>query len=103
MRLVIAIGGNALLRRGEPLTEENQRRNISVAAASRAPIARDNSLVIMHGNGPQVGLLAMQSAAFVELTGGIAGIGGLEDAQAILDGRAGTLVVPDASAISWWD
>lgn len=63
MRIVIALGGNALLRRGEPLTEENQRRNIAVAAASLAPITQDNALVITHGNGPQVGLLAMQSAA----------------------------------------
>ena len=64
MRIVIALGGNALLRRGEPPTEENQRRNIAVAAASLAPIARDNALVITHGNGPQVGLLALQSAAY---------------------------------------
>jgi carbamate kinase len=64
MRIVIALGGNALLRRGEPLTEENQRRNIAVAVASLAPIARDNALVISHGNGPQVGLLALQSAAY---------------------------------------
>lgn len=63
MRIVIALGGNALLRRGEPLTEENQRRNIAVAAVSLVPIARDNALVITHGNGPQVGLLAQQSAA----------------------------------------
>ena len=54
MRIVIALGGNALLRRGEPLTEENQRRNIAVAAASLAPFAQDNTLVITHGNGPQV-------------------------------------------------
>jgi len=64
MRIVIALGGNALLRRGEPLTEQNQRRNIAVAAASLAPIAQDNALVITHGNGPQVGLLALQSAAY---------------------------------------
>jgi carbamate kinase len=43
------------------------------------------------------------ACAFVEQTGGIAGIGGLEDAQAILAGRAGTLVVADASEVSWWD
>jgi carbamate kinase len=43
------------------------------------------------------------ACAFVEQTGGVAGIGGLEDAQAILAGRAGTLVVPDASEVSWWD
>ena len=64
MRIVIALGGNALLRRGEALTPENQRRNIAVAAASLAPIARNNALVITHGNGPQVGLLALQSAGY---------------------------------------
>ena len=63
MRIVIALGGNALLRRGEPLTAENQRRNIAMAAACLAPIARDHALIITHGNGPQVGLLALQSAA----------------------------------------
>ncbi|MGD8958156.1 MAG: carbamate kinase [Chromatiaceae bacterium] len=63
MRIVIALGGNALLRRGEALTAENQRGNIAMAAASLAPLARDNALIITHGNGPQVGLLALQSAA----------------------------------------
>jgi len=64
MLVVIALGGNALLRRDQALTEENQRRNIAVAAASLAPIAQDNALVITHGNGPQVGFLALQSAAY---------------------------------------
>ena len=62
MRVVIALGGNALLRKGDPLTYENQRRNIATAADALAPIARDHSLVITHGNGPQVGLLALQSS-----------------------------------------
>lgn len=60
MRTVIALGGNALLRRGEPLTAHNQRQNIAVAAAALAPLAGDHELVISHGNGPQVGLLALQ-------------------------------------------
>ena len=64
MRIVIALGGNALLRRGEPLTAANQRRNIKNAAAALAPIARQHNLVITHGNGPQVGLLALQGAAY---------------------------------------
>ncbi len=64
MRIVIALGGNALLRRGEPLTAENQRRNVKIAASALAPIAREHDLVISHGNGPQVGLLALQNAAF---------------------------------------
>ena len=64
MRIVIALGGNALLRRGEPPTAANQRRNVGVAAGALAPIARRHGLVISHGNGPQVGLLASQGAAY---------------------------------------
>lgn len=64
MRIVIALGGNALLRRGQKLTAENQRINMRVAAAALAPIAMDHELVISHGNGPQVGLLALQGAAY---------------------------------------
>lgn len=63
MRIVIALGGNALLRRGEPPTAANQRRNVRIAAGALAPIARRHDLVISHGNGPQVGLLALQGAA----------------------------------------
>lgn len=63
MRIVIALGGNALLRRGEALTAANQRRNIGIAAAALAPLAREHQLVITHGNGPQVGLLALQGYA----------------------------------------
>ena len=64
MRIVIALGGNALLRRGEPLTAEVQRQNVRVAAQALAPLAAENELVISHGNGPQVGLLALQGAAY---------------------------------------
>ena len=60
--LVIALGGNALLRRAEPADVETQRRNVSVAVRSIAELARDNDVVITHGNGPQVGLLARQAA-----------------------------------------
>ena len=64
MRIVVALGGNALLRRGEPMTAENQRANIRRAAAVLAElVAAGHSLVITHGNGPQVGLLALQAAA----------------------------------------
>ena len=63
MRIVIALGGNALLRRDESPSADNQRRNVATAAAALAPIARGHELVISHGNGPQVGLLALQSAA----------------------------------------
>jgi carbamate kinase len=64
MRIVIALGGNALLKRGEPMTAEVQRANVKVAAQALAPIARNHQLVISHGNGPQVGLLALQGAAY---------------------------------------
>ncbi|MCM2330188.1 MAG: carbamate kinase [Pseudomonas sagittaria] len=64
MRLVIALGGNALLRRGEAMTAENQRDNVRVACAQIAKVATGNQLVIAHGNGPQVGLLALQGAAY---------------------------------------
>ena len=64
MRLVIALGGNALLRRGEAMTAENQRENVRIACAQIARVAPGNELVIAHGNGPQVGLLALQGAAY---------------------------------------
>jgi carbamate kinase len=64
MRLVVALGGNALQRRGEPMTAANQRANVRRAAAALAPIALDHELVITHGNGPQVGLLALQGLAY---------------------------------------
>jgi carbamate kinase len=64
MRVVVALGGNALLRRGEPMTAEVQRRNVKVAAEALAPVAEEHQLVISHGNGPQVGLLALQGAAY---------------------------------------
>jgi carbamate kinase len=64
MRVVVALGGNALLKRGEPMTAEVQRANVKVAAKALAPIAKEHQLVISHGNGPQVGLLALQGAAY---------------------------------------
>ena len=64
MRVVVALGGNALLRRGEPLTAENQRENVARACAALAPLALEHELMVSHGNGPQVGLLALQSAAY---------------------------------------
>ncbi|RTM04739.1 MAG: carbamate kinase [Hyphomicrobiales bacterium] len=64
MLIVVALGGNALLRRGEPMTAENQRSNVKRAASTLAALMdQGHSLVITHGNGPQVGLLALQSAA----------------------------------------
>jgi carbamate kinase len=67
VRVVVALGGNALLRRGEPLTAENQRANTRVACKALAPVALEHELVISHGNGPQVGLLALQGSAYTEV------------------------------------
>lgn len=64
MRIVVALGGNALLKRGEPMTAQNQSANIRLAAEQLAKIKQENELVISHGNGPQVGLLALQHAAY---------------------------------------
>lgn len=64
MRIVVALGGNALLRRGEPMTAQAQRDNVRTAAPMLAALAREHELVLTHGNGPQVGLLALQGAAY---------------------------------------
>ncbi len=64
MRILVALGGNALLKRGEPMTAAAQRANVRVAAEALAPVASEHELVITHGNGPQVGLLALQDAAY---------------------------------------
>ena len=68
MRIVVALGGNALQRRGEPMTVEGQRHNVAVACKSLAPVAEEHELVISHGNGPQVGMLALQAAAYDEVS-----------------------------------
>jgi carbamate kinase len=64
MRIVVALGGNALQRRGEPMTVDGQRHNVAVACKSLAPVAEEHELVVSHGNGPQVGLLALQAASY---------------------------------------
>jgi len=66
VRIVVALGGNALQRRGEPMTIEGQRANVATACQALAPVAAQHELVISHGNGPQVGLLALQAAAYQE-------------------------------------
>ncbi len=65
--IVVALGGNALLRRSEPMTAEVQRNNVRIAARALAPIAERHNLVLAHGNGPQVGLLALQAAAYKDV------------------------------------
>jgi carbamate kinase len=62
--IVIALGGNALLRRSDPMTADVQRGNVAKAARSIAPLAAEHQLVVAHGNGPQVGLLALQADAY---------------------------------------
>lgn len=67
MRILVALGGNALLRRGEPADAATQQRNAELAAQGLAEIAAEHELIVTHGNGPQVGLLALQSAAYEEV------------------------------------
>jgi carbamate kinase len=67
VRVVVALGGNALLKRGEPMTADVQRANVRSAAPALAAVARKHQLVLSHGNGPQVGLLALQGAAYEEV------------------------------------
>ena len=64
MRIVIALGGNALLRRSDPMTTGVQRKNVRIAAQAIAPLAAQHSIVVVHGNGPQVGLLALQADSY---------------------------------------
>jgi carbamate kinase len=69
MRIVIALGGNALLRRGEPMTVANQRAAVARMGAALSPLLGGHEIVVSHGNGPQVGLLALQAAAYDEVSG----------------------------------
>ena len=64
MRIVIALGGNALLRRSDPMTTEVQRRNVAIAARAIAPLVAQHSILVVHGNGPQVGLLSLQAESY---------------------------------------
>src|SRR5438046_8050432 len=62
MRIVIALGGNALLQRGEPAEPEIQQAHVASAVTALAPLLPRHDVIITHGNGPQVGLLAAESA-----------------------------------------
>jgi len=70
VRVVIALGGNALLRRGEEMTLQNQRANVRTACEAIAPVALAHELLVSHGNGPQVGLLALKEAAYEQFLPG---------------------------------
>ncbi|MGW5641780.1 carbamate kinase [Saccharopolyspora sp. NPDC003752] len=67
MRVVVALGGNALARRGEPMTADRLRANVKSTCQALAGLARENEVVITHGNGPQVGLLALQNLAYQDV------------------------------------
>lgn len=69
MRIVVALGSRALLRRGEAMTIENQRRNVQAACDALPLIVADNQLVISHGNGPQIGLRELEGAAYADAPG----------------------------------
>jgi len=68
MRIVIALGGNAILQRGQPLEEHLQQENISKAVKSIAEVAKVHQVILTHGNGPQVGLLALQNDAYKKVS-----------------------------------
>lgn len=67
MRIVVALGGNALARRGEPMTADRLRANVKTSCEALAGLTRDHEVVITHGNGPQVGLLALQNLAYQDV------------------------------------
>jgi carbamate kinase len=68
MKVVVALGGNALLERGEPADADIQESHVARAAAALGPVLSQHDLVITHGNGPQVGMLAVESAGDPALT-----------------------------------
>ncbi len=99
MRVVVALGGNALLKRGEPMTAENQRANVRSAAPALAAVANEHELVLSHGNGPQVGLLALQAAAYTEVDAYPLDILGAQTEGMIgyvLEQELGNVMPPDA-------
>ncbi|MCX4531253.1 carbamate kinase [Streptomyces sp. NPDC002596] len=67
MRIVVALGGNALARRGEPMTADHLRANVRASCEALAGLAGEHEVVITHGNGPQVGLLALQNLAYQDV------------------------------------
>jgi carbamate kinase len=67
MRIVVALGGNALLQRGQPADAAVQRHNVATAVESLAELAAEHEVVVTHGNGPQVGLLALQGEAYLKV------------------------------------
>src|SRR3954447_15815022 len=68
MLVVVALGGNALLRRGQSADVAAQRANVAVAVDAVVELAREHDVVVTHGNGPQVGLLALQGEAYRDVS-----------------------------------
>lgn len=107
MRIVIALGGQALLWRSAPMTAEVQVRNARIAAQAIAPLAAEHSIVVVHGNGPHASPLALQAGLrpgaepypLDVLDAGHQGmIGALADIGGIVAGSAGTNVTSGAGA-----
>ena len=67
MKIIVALGGNALLKRGQALSSDHQLENIRIAARQLARVAAQHDIVLTHGNGPQVGLLALQGDAYAAI------------------------------------
>src|SRR3954468_487870 len=105
MRIVIAVGGNALLERGQKPDAAVQKANAARAVEALAPLAEEHELVVTHGNGPQVGLLALESASDPQLdvpypfdvlgaqTQGMIGYWLLQALQNALPGRQATAII----------
>ncbi len=67
MRIVLSVGGNALLKRGEAMSAATQQKNIAEAVQAMKPLIEEHEVLITHGNGPQVGLLALQAQNYKEV------------------------------------
>jgi carbamate kinase len=100
MRVVVALGGNALLRRGEPMSAWAQRASVRTAAPMLAELAGEHQLVLTHGNGPQVGLLALQGAAYADVEAYPLDVLGAETEGMIgyvIEQELGNVLPPDVS------
>jgi carbamate kinase len=98
--IVVALGGNALLRRSEPMTADVQRGNVRTAARVIAPLTAEHRVVVAHGNGPQVGLLALQAVSYTAVTPYPLDVLGAETQGMIgymLEQELGNVLPPEAS------
>ncbi|MFN8022456.1 MAG: carbamate kinase [Acidimicrobiales bacterium] len=96
--VLVAVGGNALARRGEPLDWATQLANARRAAAALAPVAATQRVVLTHGNGPQVGMLALGAEAVAATAGGARGLDGvvpLDVLDAETEGMIGYLLTQE--------